>query len=56
MGPKVHGSVINFAKSLTLDLKCSGGSFMYARDKMGLRTETWREASGDWDCTRVEAF
>ena len=27
------------AKSLTLDLTCSGRSFMYARNKMGPRTE-----------------
>ena len=27
------------AKSLTLDLTCSGRSFMYARNKMGPRTD-----------------
>ena len=32
---------MSFAKSLTLDLKCSGRSFMYARNEMGLRTETY---------------
>ena len=29
------------AKSLTLDLKCSGRSFIYSRNKMGPRTEPW---------------
>ena len=30
---------VSSAKSLTLDLKCSGRLFMYAKNKMGLRTE-----------------
>ena len=33
---------VSSVKTLTLDLKCSGRSFMYARNKMGLRTEPWR--------------
>ena len=30
---------VSSAKSLTLDLKCSGRSFMYARNKIGPRIE-----------------
>ena len=30
---------VSSAKSLTLDLTCSGRSFMYARNKMGTRTK-----------------
>ena len=33
---------VSSVKSLTLDLTCSGRSFMYARNKMGLRTEPCR--------------
>ena len=32
---------VSSAKSLTPDLTCSGRSFMYARNKMGPRTEPW---------------
>ena len=32
---------VSSAKILTLDLKCSGRSFMHARNKMGPRTEPW---------------
>ena len=39
---------VSCAKSLTLDLNCSVRSFMYAKNKMGLRTEpcTTSEVTG----------
>ena len=37
--PKTSYKAVSSAKSLTLDLTCSGRSFMYARKRIGPRTE-----------------